>query len=186
MPSSAAARTAAPAFQLQFDIGRVPQLASHYDAAYDRALEAIVPDVQRQSLYTRDQLILACFWKSPRTKPRVAENEDDFVREVTGVALNAMDERIRIGTLLLLRGVSWPTASVLLHFGHRDRYPILDIRALEALGSKEPASGYSFEFWWAYVLECRRLADAAAVDMRTLDRALWQWSKQRNRTSIGA
>jgi hypothetical protein len=179
MPSPAAARTAAPAFRLQFDIGRVPQLASRYDAPYDRALEAIAPDVQRQAFYTRDQLVLACFWKSPRTKPRVAENEDAFVREVTGLALTAADERIRIGVLLLLRGVSWPTASVLLHFGHRGRYPILDVRALEALGSKEPARGYSFDFWWAYVLECRRLADAAGVDMRTLDRALWQWSKGR-------
>jgi hypothetical protein len=179
MPSPVAARRDAPAFRLQFDIGRVPQLAGGYDAPYDRALEAIAPDVQRQRFYTRDQLVLACFWKSPRTKPRVAENEDAFVQEVTGLALAAADERIRIGLLLLLRGVSWPTASVLLHFGHRDRYPILDVRALEALGSREPASGYSFDFWWAYVLECRRLADAARVDMRTLDRALWQWSKER-------
>jgi hypothetical protein len=97
MPSPAAARTAAPRFRLQFDIGRVPELASHYYAPYDSALEAIAPDVQRQRLYTRDQLLLACFWKSPRTKPRVAENEDAFVREVTGLALTAADERIRIG-----------------------------------------------------------------------------------------
>ena len=39
---------------------------------------------------------------------------------------------------MALSGVRWPTASVLLHFGHRDRYPILDYRALEALGVPSP------------------------------------------------
>jgi hypothetical protein len=168
------------AFALQFDISLLPQLAHRYDAAYDRRIEEIVsPAVRERGWYTRDEFLAVCAWKTPRSKPRVAENEEDFVVEATGVALGSRSERLRIGTLLLLRGVSWPTASVLLHFGHGDRYPILDVRALEALGTKEPGGGYGFEFWWNYVTVCRRLADAARVDMRTVDRALWQWSKER-------
>jgi hypothetical protein len=33
---------------------------------------------------------------------------------------------------------------------------------------------YNFEFWWEYTLFCRELAQEAKVNMRELDRALWQ------------
>lgn len=85
--------------------------------------------------------------------------------------------------LLALRGVQWPTASTVLHFGHRDRYPILEVRALESLGFTQKDASYEFDFWWDYVTTCRRLADEHKVDMRTLDRALWQWSKERAQTA---
>jgi hypothetical protein len=32
--------------------------------------------------------------------------------------------------------------------------------------------------WLGYVDACRSLATTEEVDMRTLDRALWQWSKE--------
>lgn len=79
---------------------------------------------------------------------------------------------------MLLDGVSWPVASVLLHFGSCDRYPILDFRALWSLRIKVPKQ-YDFGFWWAYTLYCRSLADEHNVSMRTLDRALWQYSKEK-------
>ena len=43
-----------------------------------------------------------------------------------GVVVDPSEERLRIGVLLPLDGIDWPTASVLLHLAHRDRYPILD------------------------------------------------------------
>jgi hypothetical protein len=76
----------------------------------------------------------------------------------------------------LLEGVGLPTASVLLHVAHKEPYPIIDFRALWSLGLDTPPMYYSFEFWQRYVSHCRELADAAGTDMRTLDRALWQYS----------
>jgi hypothetical protein len=70
-----------------------------------------------------------------------------------------------------------PTASVLLHLA-RQTYPIIDYRALWSLGIDPPPAYYSFEFWWKYTRACRSLADEAGVSMRTLDRALWQYSKE--------
>lgn len=61
---------------------------------------------------------------------------------------------------------------------HRERHPIFDFRALWSLDAEVP-DWYSFEFWWEYVQTCRALADEHGVDMRTLDRALWQFSKER-------
>ena len=107
-------------------------------------------------------------------------NTARYVREVTSIALRAASERLRIETLTLLDGVSWPTASVILHFFHRSRYPILDFRALWSVRLETP-SQYGFEFWWSYVRYCRVVASEHHVDMRTLDRALWQYSKERPR-----
>lgn len=76
--------------------------------------------------------------------------------------------------------MNWPTASVLLHFGARDPYPILDFRALWSLGVKAPTS-YDFELWWEYTCCCRKLARKSGVSMRILDRALWQFSKSNQR-----
>lgn len=73
-------------------------------------------------------------------------------------------------------------ASTMLHLGHRDRHPILDVRALESLGFVQKNPYYDFDLWWEYVVECRRLADKHGVDMRTLDRALWQWPNDPSET----
>ncbi|HEY2651278.1 MAG TPA: hypothetical protein VGI50_05105, partial [Solirubrobacteraceae bacterium] len=65
----------------------------------------------------------------------------------------------------------------LLYFAFPDDYPILDVRALESLGVK-PRSTYPVSFWLDYLEACRRLARDAGVSIRTLDKALWQHSKE--------
>ena len=81
--------------------------------------------------------------------------------------------------LLKLRGVGVPIASTLLHFAFPEDYPILDVRALEALGSP-PRSVYPVSLWLSYLEACRELASRHRVSIRTLDKALWQWSKERS------
>jgi hypothetical protein len=102
-----------------------------------------------------------------------------FVEEATATALRARSEELRIGALRLLAGVDWGLASVILHTCHSDPYPILDWRALWSLNSEPPHGGYSFGFWWGYTSACRDLAKRYDVPMRVLDRALWQYSKER-------
>jgi hypothetical protein len=110
----------------------------------------------------------------------VAANTDEEVVEATHLALNAESEALRIWIPMALSGVSWPTASVLLHFGHRDRYPILDYRALAALGITGDHT-YNMSFWNEYVRACRWIDDETGLGMRTIDRALWQWSKEQDK-----
>ena len=98
--------------------------------------------------------------------------------EATGRALAAVDEATRFAALLDLEGVGAPTASTLLYFAFPDDYPILDVRALESLGVK-PRSTYPVSFWLAYLETCRTLARSSGVSLRTLDKALWQYSKER-------
>ncbi|MFC1531146.1 hypothetical protein ACFL5T_02765 [Gemmatimonadota bacterium] len=169
------------AFRLRFDPAAVPEIASRYSYQYEsderEIEESIAPAVREQGYFSKDQLLTVCRWKSPRTKSRVIRNTDDYVQEVTRTALSTPNERMRIEVLTLLTGVGWPTASVLLHFGHSDRYPILDYRALWSVSS-EPPNVFDFSFWRDYTEFCRETADGCGVSMRTLDRALWQYSKE--------
>ncbi len=137
----------------------------------------ISPKVREHGFYTKEEFLAVCEWKSRRPEKFYAKNDEDFIQEITRIALSSRHERLRIEILRVLEGVDWPTASALLHFGSKDRYPILDFRALSSL-SISPPPPYTFDFWMEYVETCRHLADELKVDMRTLDRALWQFSKK--------
>jgi hypothetical protein len=167
-----------PAFVLQFPLEQVPELAARYSYEDDVEVLAIGRAARARGHYTRDEFVTVCRWKTPRSGPLVAENSADVVEALTRVALSDMSsERQRVDALRSLRGVEWATASVLLHLAYPERYPILDKRALHALGVRPPAA-YTFRFWKAYVDACLQLAQRADVDGRTLDQALWQWSKE--------
>jgi hypothetical protein len=128
--------------------------------------------------YTRDEFLAVCRWKTPRSAPLVALNTAESVEAVTRVALSeASSERERMEALRSLHGLDWATASVFLHLAYPERYPILDKRALQALGVRPPTA-YSFRFWQAYVAAYVELVEKAGVDGRTFDQALWQWSKE--------
>jgi hypothetical protein len=115
-------------------------------------------------------------WKSPRSVHWVPSDQEPYICEITRFALSAHSERARIEALTLLDGVSWPTASVILHFCHADPYPILDFRALWSVQTDLPPS-YNFEFWERYMKFCRGEAENLGMSMRVFDRALWQYSK---------
>lgn len=167
------------AFRLRFPSRQIAHWAARFsDDVGDDLAQEIGARTRNRLYLTRGDFLDLCHWKSPRSRPRVERNSESFVRAATSAAFSTPDERLRIEVLTLLEGVNWPTASVILHFGHRDRYPILDWRALWSLGVVKPSS-YKFDFWWDYVQVCRRLADQSACTMRTLDRALWQYSKER-------
>ena len=96
---------------------------------------AVGAAARTRGYYTREEFVEVCTWKTVRSRPKVAANTEAAIVDATGRALAADDEATRIGALLELEGVGVPTASTLLYFAFPDDYPILDIRALESLGS---------------------------------------------------
>lgn len=164
-------------FHLQFPSSEIPVLAEKFDYPGDeKILNDLNADIDKRRYLTLDELKIVCRWKTPRSQSLVNKNKEADVEAITKVCFSTDNELLRIGSLLLLEGVQYPTASVILHFFHADHYPVLDFRALEALGVKQPKQ-YDFNFWWAYVLATRKIAKENGVSMRTLDKALWQWSK---------
>jgi hypothetical protein len=169
-----------PTFALQFPIQQVPEYAARYTDD-DHEVLAIGRAVRDRGHYTLEEFRRVCRWKTPRSSPLVAQNSSDSVEASTRVALSETSgERDRIDALLSLRGVGWPTASVLMHLAYPERYPILDKRALHALGVDDAPSRYSFEYWNSYLTAYAQLIEQAGVDGRTLDQALWQWSREQD------
>jgi len=165
-------------FKLRFPTSEIRSLAKRYRYQDDGDVRSIGRTAKLRGYFTRDEFLHLCRWKTPRSKKRCAANSAEFVEEITATALSTRCEQLRIEILLLLRGVSWPTASVILHFAARQPYPILDFRALWSLGISAPARTYDFDLWRQYTSYCRRLIRTTGAQMRTLDRALWQFSKE--------
>lgn len=167
-----------PEFRLRFSLSEVERWSTLYDYEDDDAVIAAGGQARQRGWFTRGEFLTITDWKTSRSKSRVRRNSAAAIKDATRLALSTSDERLRIGVLTLLQGVEMPTASVLLHLAHPDPYPILDVRAIWSLGVEQQPSYYPFEFWMAYTETCRALAKEAGASMRTLDRALWQYSNE--------
>jgi hypothetical protein len=166
-------------FKLRFSEGKIGFWADRYSYPAETEFEnEIAPRARLRGYLTRPEFIELCRWKTPRTQPLVRENPADIVEAVTRASLESRHEHVKIGVLRSLRGVSWPTASVVLHFCDRRRYPVLDFRALWSLGYALPPT-YTLEFWLAYTKFVRNLSQRTGYSMRMVDRALWQYSNER-------
>jgi len=160
-------------FAPRFDEAQLVELARSFTDDDSPELTAeVVPRVRAAGYLTKLDVEAFRRWKWPPSRGRPSTDSEEFIRATSGAALSTSNERLRIEALTLLNGVGWPVASVILHFVHDSRYPILDRRALAALGDPDPT--YCFDLWWAYTLTCRDLADRHNLSMRPLDRALWQ------------
>jgi hypothetical protein len=138
-------------------------------------LEAVGPAVAARGHYEPDELAAVACWKTPRSQSRIASNPAADVRDITSAAFLA-PERLQHRVLTLLDGVRVPTATALLTVALPNRHTIIDVRSTEALGrlgAWDGTGGYR-----PYLEVCRRLASQLDVDLRTLDRALWRWSKE--------
>lgn len=169
------------ALRLRFPARDIARWASRYAVPSESEAERRIGAAARRRGYlTRKEFLAICRWKTPRSTPRCASNRPAVIKSVTRGAFAADDEEMKITLLRRLSGVGWPTASVILHFCDRRRYPILDYRALWSLGCARPPA-YTFTFWLEYVTYVRNLSTRTGHDMRTIDLALWQYSKEHQR-----
>jgi hypothetical protein len=169
-------------FLLRFPLEQIPRWAARY--SYDDGdgvfLTEVGPAVRRRGYLTTPEFRAICYWKTPRSRSRCRLNGGDEIRTLTRASLATGDEALKMELLRLLHGVDWPTASTILHFCDRRPFPILDYRALWSLGYVRPPH-YTMPFWLGYVRYVRELVRRSGQPMRTVDRALWQYSKARQR-----
>ena len=168
-----------PTFELQFPPEQIEALADRFGDMDESRVLTIGEKVRARGYYTRGEFIEVCAFKSVRSRPQIAGNSRDAIVSATRSALATDDEGLRMQHLVALDGVGVPTASTLLYCAFPGDYPILDIRALESLGVK-PRSQYPVSFWLLYLAACRTLSAGRGVSIRTLDKALWQHSKERS------
>lgn len=167
-------------FRLRFHESQIAYWAERNRYPLDGVMR-IAQAARARGYLKRDEFLKLCRWKTSRSARLCRRNRESLVREVTRRAFATRDEELKIRELLSLSGVGWPTASVILHFCDRAPYPLLDYRAIWSLGIAKPPS-YTFRFWIKYTRFMRNLADRTQLDLRTLDRALWQYSRERQRS----
>lgn len=160
---------------LRFEPNRLSEWAARYSSRDDAVVEAVAARMRIDRCMTKPDFLILCRWKTPHNLKQCASNSDEFVRAVTHTSLTARNEQLRIEVLTLLRGVTWPTASVVLHFGYPDLYPILDSHSLWSLGY-DNASHWDFGLWQEYVTFCRKLAAERGMTLRSLSHALQQYA----------
>ena len=166
-------------FELQFPIEEVAAYASRFGFEHEEEALAIGAAARERGYYLRSEFIQICLWKTRRVSVRIQKNSDEEIAESTRLALGGEG----IKPLLGLDGVSWGRASTLLHLALPDLYPILDHRAVHALGASWP-SAVSFGFWSDFVDAFRATRERAGVSGRELDRALWQWSSEQDEQGL--
>ena len=123
-------------------------------------------------------------WKSERVVHYLIGNSNEKIKQALGIAASPeTSTNAAVKALLELHGVDLPVASAILAAIFPERYTVLDFRALEALGHAR----HDVRFYEEYLAFCKRLAESnivqpqsdlpAPTPLRTLDRALWEWSR---------
>lgn len=178
-------------FQLQASESELQQLAEEYwqkSDEKDRELEKAAfeaGEAIRNGDYSLANVEAIVRWKSERLVQYLIGNSNEKIRRVLAVAASPeASTETAVKALLGLHGVDLPVASAILAAIFPERYTALDFRALEALGHAR----HDVRFYEEYLAFCNRLAESnvvkpqdelpAPTPLRTLERALWEWSRK--------
>jgi len=177
-------------FQLQPAETELQQLAEEYwqkTGDKDRELEKAAFEAGkaiRDGDYTLGNLEAIVRWKSERLVQYLIGNSNEKIRRALSVAAAPhTSTEAAVKALLELHGIDLPVASAILAAIFPERYTVLDYRTLEALGHAR----HDVHFYEEYLDFCKRLAESnivrpqselpAPTPLRTLDRALSEWSR---------
>ena len=171
---------------MEISTEKIQEYAQKYDKRFkgtdDETIEKEMKEwFERKRYLDRERFIKIGLWKSKRPAKHYENNDDLVVREVTRFSFATPSAEARIKVLSILNGVSYPpvspVASVILHFAFPDQYPILDFRAIWSLGWPQPKK-YDFVFWQKYCEKIRSISQETGERIRTVDKALWEYSKE--------
>ncbi|HEY1768090.1 MAG TPA: hypothetical protein VGG26_10555 [Terracidiphilus sp.] len=177
-------------FQLQAPETELQELAEQYwkqSGKREQALEKAAFDAGesiRNGDFTLANLEAIVRWKSERVVQYLIGNSNEKIRQALAVATAPeASTETAMNALVELHGVDLPVASAILAAIYPERYTVLDFRVLEALGHAR----HDVRFYEEYVAFCKRLAESnivqaqsdlpAPTPLRTLDRALWEWTR---------
>jgi hypothetical protein len=127
----------------------------------------------REGNYALENLMPIVEWKSQRPKGLISRNKPLDVADALATLAHCKRDRTKVSSLIGLRGVQVPMASAILTVFDPERYTIIDVRALQTLGIRQPY--LSVDHYLEYLAFCR--AGASEVTLRDFDRALSQMSK---------
>lgn len=176
-------------FQLQPAISELHDLAEQFRqeaGERERRLEVEAFEAGaaiRNGDYTLGNVEAIVRWKSERAVHYLIGNSSASIRRALEVAAAPeASTREAVAALLGLHGVDVPVASAILTAIFPERYTVMDCRVLEALGYPRQ----DIHFYEDFLAFCNHVvasgavpdqADVPGTPLRSLDRALHQWSE---------
>lgn len=182
-------------FELQAEESELQRLADEYwnnTGEHSHELERAAFDAGaaiRCGEHTLANLETIVRWKSERVVPVLIGNSEAMIRKALAIAASPEESlETAVAALLALRGVDLPVASAVLTAIFPERYTVLDTHTLETLGHAR----HDVKFYSDYLDYCRRLAARGGIHiqedlpaptpLRSLERALWQWSANQEKS----
>lgn len=141
-------------------------------------------DVKTFGFFSKKQFLEVAMWKSPRPKNHYLNNSEEVILETSRRALSLDDERIRMGILTTLNGVSIAVASALLTIINPKQYGVIDIRVWQLLflygevKTKPQGQGFNVDDWTDYLSVLRRYALEFEVNVRDIERVCFFYHKK--------
>jgi hypothetical protein len=151
LPTLAAAWETGPAEEAAAAAGREARRVGHLDADGLAAVASLVF----------------------RRLERLGRNAPDDVARLSRAAFACADAYEATRILQKLDGISFSTATLILHFCWRDGCPVLDGPTLSCFGRERPTH-VTPEFWRTFDAAMRALDARSGLGLVGLQRALWQ------------
>lgn len=157
--------------------GRYSPYYQHTDKFIRRMLRNAYERESRHGHITRDELLMVNEWKNGgRHRLEILRNEPNWVIDRSR---KAFETREIVPLTKDLLGVGIANASAIMHFVFDKEYPIIDSYALQTLGVDEGRSKDLDRYWKEYRRLCCAWSGKYELGLRTLDRALWQYHRER-------
>lgn len=165
-------------FSLSFDEDKIKYYSARYSYPDNGIpIEKIQSDVEKFGMSYKSAANVISWKTRGRSSHHFLKNSEERFKIIIGRVSHHESAESNISNLKCLHGVGAPVASTILSVMFPQEYTILDFRALHALGIPKKLY-YSNSFFPEYNAFCLQLAKKNGVDLRTLDKALWQWSKE--------
>lgn len=156
--------------------------SSQEDAKTIKLLES-TKIYRRKGFLNKPQAIKILKWKSPRPLRHYEINDENYIKNVTQLAFQVDNDKLKIHILAALKGVNYPSASAILMFFDPINYPVIDIRVWKELYKmnlvQENPRGMSFtlEQWSKYLQIIRRIGNHYNLTAREIEKRLFDYNK---------
>ena len=147
-------------------------------------------DIKRIGFLTKEQGIEILKWKSPRPLRHYNANTEIEFTGYSKLAFSVEDERLKIHILTALTGVNYPSASAILMFYDRTRYPVIDIRVWKQLfkygfvNTNPRGQGFTLKEWDKYLLKIREIAIELDLTVRQVEKRLFDIDKDEQKGNL--
>lgn len=161
-------------------INNILNKTPYYEDSKTKELFCITRNLE---FLSKEVLLKILKWKSPRPLRFYNENDEDYIKNITQLAFQQNDDRIKIHILTVLKGVNYPSASAILMFKNPKLFPVLDIRVWKQLYKNNLVTvnprgiGFTLDQWISYLKILRSFANKHNISVREVEKKLFDYDK---------